>query len=43
MLDSGASSNFVCESLVRNLGLTMKSLVNHTVRLADGKLLKTVG
>jgi len=38
MLDSGASSNFISESLVRNLGLRYKSLTNHTVRLANGKL-----
>ena len=43
MLDSGASSNFISESLVRNLGLRFKSLMNFTVRLANGKLISTVG
>jgi hypothetical protein len=36
MLDSGASSNFSSESLVRNLGLRFKYLMNYTVRLSNG-------
>ena len=43
MLDSGASSNFVSESIARDLGLRYKTLTSRTVRLADGKLIQTVG
>jgi predicted aspartyl protease len=39
MLDSGASSNFVSESIARDLGLRYKTLTRRTVRLADGKLI----
>jgi predicted aspartyl protease len=43
MLDSGASSNFISESIAAELGLRFKSLASRTVRLADGKLISTVG
>ena len=43
MLDSGASSNFISESISRDLGLRFKTLASRTVRLADGKLIQTVG
>jgi predicted aspartyl protease len=43
MLDSGASSNFISESIARDLGLRFKTLTSRTVRLADGKLISTVG
>lgn len=43
MLDSGASSNFISESIAAELGLQFKSLASRTVRLADGKLISTVG
>lgn len=43
MLDSGASSNFISDSLAGSLGLKYKSKMNHTVRLANGKLINTVG
>ena len=39
MLDSGASSNFISESIAAELGLRYKNLSSRTVRLADGKLL----
>ena len=43
MLDSGASSNFISESIARDLGLRFKTLTSRTVGLADGKLISTVG
>ncbi len=43
MLDSGASSNFIAESLVQELGLKLQSSLPYRVRLADGKLLETIG
>jgi hypothetical protein len=39
MLDSGASSNFISESIARDLDLRFKTLASRTVRLADGKLI----
>jgi predicted aspartyl protease len=39
MLDSGPSSNFISESIARDLGLKFKNLTSRTVRLADGKLI----
>lgn len=43
MLDSGASCNFVSLDLVRTLGLSVNIIDKYSVRLADGKMLSTVG
>ena len=43
MLDSGASCNFVSLDLVRTLGLSVSKIDKYSVRLADGKMLSTVG
>ena len=43
MLDSGASSNFMSVSLVEALQLKMHKSLSHKVRLADGKILQTLG
>jgi hypothetical protein len=43
MLDSGASCNFVSLDLVRTLGLSVSKVDKYSVRLADGKMLNTVG
>ncbi len=39
MLDSGASLNFISESIAQDLGLKFKIMTSRTVRLADGKLI----
>ena len=43
MLDSGTSSNFMSASLVEALQLKMHKSLSHKVRLADGKILQTLG
>ena len=43
MIDSGATCNFIGLSLFRTLGLNLGNCVQHQVRLADGKMLSTVG
>lgn len=43
MLDCGASCNFVSLDLVRTLGLSVSKIDKYSVRLADGKMLNTVG
>ena len=43
MLDSGASSSFLPEHLARKWCLVYKNKFRNNVRLADGKLIQTVG
>ena len=43
MLDSGASSNFLSRAVVDGLGVKVNTSRRLTVRLANGKMLNTIG
>ena len=43
LLDSGASSNFVGMDFALRFGLVRKDASAHNVRLANGKIVRSVG
>lgn len=43
MLDSGASCNFISLDQIRTLGLRFNNCIKHSVRLANGGKVNTVG